>query len=220
MSHIDILKAAMSRRAPVKASHFYTFITPPTIADADVVRDIPFMAESSNLPTLQFSADPIKHKGYGMEEQRPAQVQMDNITLTMRADAKGETFDFCENWMKSVFNFDSDTFNDIPSETFNYPSEYYGTLEIHLYDNAMEQYRSYKMIDAWPINMGAPTLSWGETDNFMKFSISFAYRGFKTSRGNSLSQSINSQYTLSDRDQQTFQKIETDLKSGKFTGLY
>ena len=220
MSHIDLIKASLSRHNPVKTSHFAVFITPPAIAESDIVREIPFMADSTNLPVSQFSVDAIKHKGFGLEEQRPAMVQFDQITITLRADAQGKTFDFIEKWKNSIFNKDEDDNDDLPSETFNYPVEYWGTLEIHLYDNTMRQYRTYKMTKVFPQNMGSPTLDWQGSDQFMKFSVSFSYRTYKATKGNSLSESLNSSNTLSDRDPATFQLIENQIRSGNITGLY
>lgn len=183
MFDVSEFKSIVTKRGIAKTNNYAVNITPPAQLVDPIINDLPFMVNSSNTPGSNFGTDPIRHKGYGLQELRPVQLDFEPITMTIIGDAKGHVAGFLQKWMSLVFNFDESSQRStyqIPTEMFNYPDEYVGTIDLHLYDIASEVFSTYKLQRAYPVNMGAITLNWGETDNLMLIPVSFTYRSYST----------------------------------------
>jgi len=183
----DEFKAKLSAHSPARGTHYAVRFFPPNGIDNGTLNDVTYFVDTVNSPSIQFSADEVKFKGYGMTEMRPAQATHEPITVTIIADSRGLFKDLFERWFRLVFNFDeSETMHGIPVETYNYPSEYWGTIELYLYDTTSQLYTTYRMHKAFPLNMAAIPLSYADQDNLIRLSITFEYRNYSKVVGDKL----------------------------------
>lgn len=183
MFNIDEFSAIIGRHNPARASHYAVNITPPsTLNNNNIVSDLPYLCDSANLPGINIATDDFRQKGYGLTEKRPTMVGFEPVTLTFLGDSQGRILNFFHKWLKMVVNWDGEggSDNGIESELFNYPEEYWGTVDIYLYDIEMAQYHSTTLHKAFPISVDSQQISWGMTDTLMRFTVAFAYRSFTT----------------------------------------
>lgn len=212
---LDEFKAKMSAHAPARATHYAIKFFPPSGVDNGTLQDVTYFVDTANSPSIQFSADEVKFKGYGMTEMRPAQASHEPLTVTIIGDQRGLFKDLFERWFKLVFNFDQEeTMHGIPLETYNYPSEYWGTIELYLYDVESKLYTTYKMHKAFPLNMGAVSLGYSDTDSLLRLSLTFEYRNYSKTVGETLQQSINpNKATLSTKEFENIEILNDRLKN-------
>lgn len=172
------------------------------------------MVDTANLPGVSIVSDEVRHKGYGLSEARATGVTFDPITLTIIGDAQGKVLGFFQKWTSLVFNFNgekgmSSYGND--SELLNYPQDYWGTLDIYLYDVAAKQYQNYKMHRAYPTSFGSVQLGWEQTDSLMRIPVTFSYRSFSSDVTDQLSTQASSINSISDSKARNIEQLEKIL---------
>jgi hypothetical protein len=164
-------------------NRFTVQITPPSQL-ISISRDIPFLCDTVNIPGVQFASEQIKHKGYGLIEKRPTSMEMDDITATFFIDNSNVILGFFQKWVQMVYSFDPnhsrEKVNGMSLESFNYPEEYYGTMEITIKNIADGKVITYNMEKVFPLNMGSITLGWENNDAIARLPVTFAYRSFST----------------------------------------
>lgn len=175
---VNEFKAVIGQRGIQRNNHFAVNFAPPSAVQIPgLINDLPILCNTVNLPGFNISADDIRHKGYGLTEKRPSQVSFEDITLTIIADSKGEVLDFVHSWFRLVFPH-GNTEDSSNVEFFGYPMDYYGELEIYMYDVTSEKHTTYRIHQCYPLNMSALTMSWSDMDSTMIIPISFAYRNY------------------------------------------
>ena len=209
--NINEFKGILGKRGAARPAHYAVQLMPPTAVKSPTLNDLPFMVDSANLPSIILTLDGIKHKGYGLIEQRPSGATFEDFTISIIADAKGEVLQMLNDWMSLIYNFDGETTADstygIPSEKLNYPDEYVGTSEIFLYDIGSNLYKTYTMYSCFPINIGAVELGWGQTDTLMRISVTFTYRSYKTNATNASSTPVSNIVSGNARSVEYIQRI-------------
>ncbi len=173
---VSEFSSILSKVSPARPNRFAVQITPPNGLTSPISNDLMMLSNSANLPGSNFGLDVVKHKGYGLDEKRPNSLSLDDITLTIIADGRGQVLDFLHKWYEKVFSTDEDSTN---SETFNYPVEYWGTLDIYLYDTTGGTYTTYTMSKAYPVVVGSVQLAWENNDQLMLIPVTFTYRNYK-----------------------------------------
>lgn len=177
--NISDFSSNISRRGIQKNHSFEVVITPPTSMEApDIIKDIPIRCNTVNLPGVTLGVDDVRHKGYGLAEKRPIQVGFEDISLTMIADAQGQLNKFLLDWMQLIYPIDNEQFGD-NIEYFEYPINYYGGLEIFVYDNTGAKHSTFTLVDPYPNAVGSLQMGWENVDSVQIIPVSFAYRSFK-----------------------------------------
>lgn len=221
----QMLSAVNSVGGLSKASKFMVTITRPTNANigrADrgpaVVggaQNLSFLCDSAYLPGLGYQTDEIRMSGYGNVEKRPYATIFQDIPLTFYSDADGSVFKYFHAWMQSVFAFNdaanpNGSTKGLPLNSFQYPSEYYGIVEIiHMNEIKVERESDrtivkYQLLEAYPISIGDIQVDWNMQDQILKVPVTFAYTNWNattldqgvvdrnsTTRANSLTQRSN-----------------------------
>lgn len=209
----------MSKWGVAKPSTFAVNITPPAAINDPFIQDLPFFVSDATLPSMFFDLSPIAHKGYGLMEQRPIAAHMDQLPLILIGDAKGRVLSFFDKWCSLVYNFDGESNGSafgLPSEMFNYPDQYWGTVEIFMYDIAGDQYYSYKLDKAFPTGITGSQVGWNLNDSLMQISTSFAFRSFTTKSTSQLSKQatpVQSQVNSNARNLEMLQSLLVDRNS-------
>jgi hypothetical protein len=196
-----------------RSTHYAVNFTPPAGVDTPVVNDLPMLCDTANLPGVVLSLDEIRHKGYGLVEKRPNSINFEDFTVSILGDAGGQVLEFVQKWLSLVTNFDGESeVSDagIPAEMFNYPAEYWGTIELYLYDITSQIYKTYTLNKAFPVNLGAVELNWAQNDSIMRIPVTFTYRSYKMSPNGSMASSgtpINSFTDSSTRSLRSLQGL-------------
>ena len=195
----EMLSAVNSVGGLSKASKFMVTITrsagssrddraPPVAGGA---QNLTFLCDSAYLPGLGYQTDEIRMSGYGNVEKRPYATIFQDIPLTFYSDADGSVFKYFHAWMQSVFAFNdaanpNGTVKGLPLNSFQYPNEYYGIVEIiHMNEIKIEKDSDrkiadrtivkYQLLEAYPIAIGDIQVDWNMQDQILKVPVTFAY---------------------------------------------
>lgn len=162
-----------------KASKFLVTITAPV--QGTLLSDIPFFCEAAHLPGIAFQTDEIRMAGYGNIEKRPYATIFQDVQLTFLNDSDGKVLNFLHSWVQAVYNFNDDispyavTAKGLPNNTFAYPTDYFGTVEITHYDDVENTVITYSLKEAYPINIGEVSVDWNSSDTLTKIPVTFSY---------------------------------------------
>jgi len=192
----QMLSAVNSVGGLSKASKFMVTITRSTNANigrADRgpaivggAQNLTFLCDSAYLPGLGYQTDEIRMSGYGNVEKRPYATIFQDVPLTFYSDADGSVFKYFHAWMQSVFAFNdaanpNGTVKGLPLNSFQYPSEYYGVVEI-IHMNEIKTTKEsdntivkYQLLEAYPIAIGDIQVDWNMQDQILKIPVTFAY---------------------------------------------
>ena len=192
----EMLSAVNSVGGLSKASKFMVTITRPTTANVGRAdrgpvivggaENLSFLCDSAYLPGLGYQTDEIRMSGYGNVEKRPYATIFQDIPLTFYSDADGSVFKYFHAWMQSVFAFNdaanpNGTVKGLPLNSFQYPNEYYGVVEI-IHMNEIKVTKAsdstivkYQLLEAYPIAIGDIQVDWNMQDQILKIPVTFAY---------------------------------------------
>lgn len=213
---INEFKAVIGRYGLAKSSNFAVVFSPPAGVQASIINDLPLLVHQVNLPGVQFQTENVRHKGYGIEERRAAAVQFTDLTLTIIGDGEGRVLEFLQQWMMLVMNYSGERGTSTygtPSETFAYPEDYWGTIDLYMYDVTGQAYTIYTFNKAFPIDMGSGDLDWSTTDDFMRINVSFTYRSMSSNVTDSLTTQKSSINTQTDSPSRNLEKLEKVLSN-------
>ena len=162
-----------------KSSKFLVRITGPFALSFGT--DLQFFCDSAQLPGLSYQTDDIRMSGYGNVEKRPYATIVQDVPLTFFCDTDGKVFKFFHNWSQKVFNFNQSvnpngaTSSGLGVNTFAYPKDYFGIVDILVYDDKANQFLTYQLIEAYPISVGDVQVTWDQSDTLLKLPVTFAY---------------------------------------------
>lgn len=178
----DMLGALDDSGGFTKASKFLVEIYPPqSLNSLGSNPNVFFLCDSANLPGISLSTDDVQVTGYGISEKRPRSAEFGPVNLSFFCDSNTKVFSFFHRWLQSIYNFNLDTApsgtaGGLPMNTFAYPKEYYGVVNISHFDDTGEQIIQYTLNDAFPTAVGDIPLDWGLTDQLIKIPVSFVYK--------------------------------------------
>jgi hypothetical protein len=190
----QMLSAVNSVGGLSKASKFMVTITRSAASSRDDrappiaggAQNLTFLCDSAYLPGLGYQTDEIRMSGYGNVEKRPYATIFQDVPLTFYSDADGSVFKYFHAWMQSVFAFNdaanpNGTVKGLPLNSFQYPSEYYGIVEI-IHMNEIKTTKEsdntivkYQLLEAYPISIGDIQVDWNMQDQILKIPVTFAY---------------------------------------------
>lgn len=182
MFDITKFSAIISKNSPAPLNKFQVFLVPPLAIRNPILDDLPMLCDTVNLPGMSLGSDEFRHKGYGLAEKRPTTFGFDDVTITIIGDSNGKVNELLQAWSNLIFPHDTN--EDTGTELFNYPSEYYGTMEIYVYDKAGNITSTYSFQNVYPFNIGGIQLGWEQVDSFMRIPITFTYRNYKLNKKN------------------------------------
>ena len=228
-----MLSAVNSVGGLSKASKFMVTITrsagssrddraPPIAGGA---QNLTFLCDSAYLPGLGYQTDEIRMAGYGNVEKRPYATIFQDVPLTFYSDADGSVFKYFHAWMQSVFAFNdaanpNGTVKGLPMNSFQYPSEYFGVVEIiHMNEiNTTKQADNtivkYQLLEAYPISIGDIQVDWNMQDQILKIPVTFAYTNWTST---TLDQGVADRNSLTRTTALTGRNIFIDEQLNKIT---
>lgn len=178
--NITELKSSIGKLGVQKNTTFACTITPPvSLQSHSILTDLPFRVSSANLPGVVVTTDDFKTKGFGLNESRPIGVGFDDINLTIIADAKGRVHQFLHEWLELIMPTNSEDGDADDVEFFEYPNNYYGGLEIYVYDATGEKHTTFTFTNPYVTNLGGIQMGWENVDSIMLIPVAFKFRSFR-----------------------------------------
>ena len=148
------------------------------------LRNLIMRCESVVVPGVNFfTSDNIRRYGYGPIERRPYLPQFNPITATFVVDRAAEVIRFFHLWNNGIMNHDVFVggFNGSPDTVskpyfLRYKDDYISPqLTIFVYDEKFQQSFVVKLRDAYPLTTTDISMSWGATDDVIRYSVTFMY---------------------------------------------
>lgn len=163
-----------------KANRFLVQIIPPQSLLNLGGSYLEFLCDSAALPGVSWTTDEIKMFGYGNIEKRPYGSVFTDIPLTFFNDSDGRVLKFFHQWMQSVYNFNDSTnpnatAKNLFNNTFAYPKEYYGNMEIYHFSDSGEEIINYTLNEAFPIAVQDIQVDWNQESTLLKVPVTFSY---------------------------------------------
>jgi len=174
----DMLGAINAAGGISKASKFFVEITPPPTLPIDY--NIFFLCENAVLPGVALGTEEIRMPGYGIVEKRPNNVAFNDVPLTFLNDSNGKVLAFFHQWVQSINNFNKNTnpagtAKGLPMNTFAYPKDYFGTVNIAHLDDSGQQIINYTLLEAYPLAVGDIQVDWGLSDQLVRVPVTMTF---------------------------------------------
>ena len=175
-------------------SHFKVRIFPPAnIMNnvgkdySQVVRDLEFWGEATQVPMWQLGGHQVQRFGYGSAEIRPTMPQYRDFAVTFICDAQGNIWRFFKDWQKFIIENTLD--GDKTIYELNYKEDYLADMDIYVYPRIgtgtrQDQQNGVKaqaptiaatLINAFPMALAAIPLDWGLQNQYVKLTVVFTF---------------------------------------------
>jgi hypothetical protein len=178
----DISSAITAANGLLMPAHFSVMITPPQWANGsqDIVRQIPMLCTSSQLPGVGFQTADIRPHGYGLFERRPIFTNFTTVNLSFYCDGQGNLIKFFQAWALNINNFNtaqnsSSSSNGAKIHDFQYPDWYETTIEIYQYDATSKKVLTWKLNRAYPLTVNNMDVSWDAENQLHKLNVEFFF---------------------------------------------
>lgn len=183
----DITSALNKTGGVAKPNLFYVQITPPSnLLYASYTGQVPFFCSDAVLPGLVYNTTSVKVAGYGVHENRPVDVNFNEVTLTFMVDADGKVLDYFQKWMTLIYNFSVDQSgvqkgSSLAYGEFGYPEDYECPgLEIYFLNQSADEIITYKLDKAFPTQLGSIPVGWEIDNTIARLNVTFAYKTWDT----------------------------------------
>lgn len=150
-------------------------------------QDLVFLCSKTVIPGVAFNTAQIQRLGFGTPEMVPIARQVQDITLNFYVDVSGIMYGFFTKWLSNIINWNSSAVGSLTSESgafyneVNYKRNYLSpNISIYVYDSAGNNFLEVKLVEAFPIGIGAVDLSWGNHDDIAIVPVRFAYKTWKS----------------------------------------
>lgn len=203
-------KSSLNKYGVAKTNTYEVIISPPggvnfkfyTNSSVEDLRQLTLRCSSVQLPELDLLTLPYYSKVTGVAENRVIGLnQFKIIPMEFIVDADMKSVNFFQNWIQFIVNYYSSgsSFNavndQLPYEV-SYINDYAGTVDINVYSGGMQgnsggdgtstTFQQYKLIKAFPVNMGNIQLRWDSTDatSLMILPVGFTYSAIEVPKMN------------------------------------
>ena len=140
-------------------------------SNASISRFLALQCEAAELPGKTLLTQDIKV--YGPTFKVPNGTQYGDTTLTFLCTNEFYERKLFERWLEAIMPTDTNNLRYPKGTT----SRYLTNIKIIQYDDFIKRIFAVELIDAFPIGIGAQSLSWSE-DNFHRLAVSFAYQKY------------------------------------------
>lgn len=140
-------------------------------ANPGMTRYLALQCESAELPGKSFVTEDVKI--YGPTFKVPYQVQYGETTLNFICTNDFYERKLFERWMEAIMPTDTNNLRFPKGQNSKYMTE----ITVKQYNDDVKQIFGVTFKDAFPINIAAQQLNWGD-DGFHRLSIQFAYQRY------------------------------------------
>ena len=184
----DSVRAAVRKYGIQKTSAaFVNFQAPPSLTSVGPTEVVPKLinlrAEAFNQPGVQFATSEIRRYGVGTTEKKPYAPVFTDTNISFIGDSDGVVHKFFYLWMSSMISFfQQPTADNSESRSFGkrdfeveYRDNYRTTLSIATFNEIQNKAGVIKLYNAYPIFLGEIQRNWGDTDQLVRFNVSFTF---------------------------------------------
>ena len=149
-------------------------------ANGNIIRQIPMLCTTGQLPGIGFQTTDIRPHGYGLFERRPIFANFTTVTLSFYCDGDGNLIKFFQSWAKNINNFNTEQSTDSASNgakmhDFQYPDWYETTIELTQYRTTGDKVLSWKLNRAYPLTINNMDVSWDAENQLHKLNVEFFF---------------------------------------------
>ena len=213
-------KSSLNNYGVARTNTYEVIITPPILnnyfqlsvnnTSVEDLRQLALRCSSVQLPELDLLTLPYYSKVVGVAENRVIGLnQFKIIPMEFIVDADMKSVNFFQNWLQFIVNysagnnFQAVNGNQLPYEV-SYINDYAGTVDINVYPGGMQGYpgedgtntkfQPYRLVKAFPVNMGNIQLRWDNTDAAatMILPVGFSYSAIEVPKMNGNPTTISS----------------------------
>lgn len=154
-----------------------------------------FNIEKVTAPGISMATDQIRRQGFGQFDRKPYVPVFEEINVIVRSDSEGKTYDFFQNWMKLIINYDFLSGGDIDVPTglgrngaaspyeVNYKGDYaIDNASIIAYSEDSKISINTQMRGFYPVYLGEIEYDWSAVNAIVKFPVRFTFSDWKQSR--------------------------------------
>ena len=171
--NVERFKSALTNGG-ARPNQFAVQLSYPTyVAGAPLaVARSPFLVNIAELPGQTVNPAIVQYRG------REVKFVGDRIyapwTITVLNDAEMSVRSALEQWMAGMEDY-ADKFGRLQ------PSEYQRDLDVYQLDRNGNILKSYKLVNAFPVDLSPVALDFGANDQISQFTVTFQYQHFTTS---------------------------------------
>jgi hypothetical protein len=154
------------------------------VSAANVTSQLKYRIDQIRVPGVSLMSADVQRYGLGTTQKMPFQSQMNEITISMTSDGRGDIWQFWYNWIRGINEFTGTTSSllgvgtSLPSYTTEYKDNYSTTMEIVIYDPYGVPTIKIDLFEAFPAAMRDVPLSWGDSGNLMTLNVTLSFTDF------------------------------------------
>ena len=185
--NIQEFSSSISKHGVAKDNLFMVSITPPPALrnkgeEDSIVPDLRFFCRSVTLPEFDVQTTDYQTQGFGAITRRPQTMTFPILPTVFMVDSNFAVLKFFHRWTQLMVNYDSSggpisatPEGALPFE-MGYKNDYASTVEVVVYSYASESITyTYRFDNAYPIQVGNITESWGNAGEVMTLPVGFTY---------------------------------------------
>lgn len=151
-------------------------------------RVIEYWCLASSFPGVVLSTHNVSRYGYGPIEKKPFMPIFSDVTFQFIADGNGIIYDFFQQWINMMSNFDlrhginsgsnptaMSSRTRLDSYELSYKSDYAVDINIIVYNDNGSETLTIVLRDAYPTYLGDMHFNWAENSSFTKLPVSFTF---------------------------------------------
>lgn len=187
--NLENFRSKLAYQGVMRPTLFLTELPLPTTlletnpnAWAEAQKTVMLYTDSLSLPGASWmSSDGIRHYGYGPFEQRPYNVQFQDISLGYIIDGRAEMLKFFTAWMNSIVNFDrrkgmiSLNPRGVSPYEVEYKKNYAVDLKIYVFDEATNKILVCVLMDAFPQSLDPVQMNWSSVDELARLNVTWKF---------------------------------------------
>jgi hypothetical protein len=146
-------------------NRFAVVFRPPFNIDNDELQKVLLFCDTVQLPGINYST--VQNRTFGEFRETPYERLYDNVTMTFYVDNDMKVKVLFDDWINSVQNPDT--------RTFNYYNDYISDMTIEIQDVSDKPRYRLKMYECYPKNIGSIQLDYANKD-VMKVQVTMQYK--------------------------------------------
>jgi len=184
-----------------KTTYFYVEIPLPRIYGNNAQsQTLSLLCDSASLPGVSLATSEIRRYGFGPVEKKPYAPVFVDASMSFISDGHGAVQNIFDQWMKRIVNFTSMPYEGSISTKIakqinpfevSYKDDYSTEIFIVTVNDQNDEITTTILNRAYPIFMGDVSLSWADTDSFVRIPVTFTYYNW-TRKMFKVKQEINS----------------------------
>lgn len=146
--------------------------------------------DSVKLPGVTLDTYETRRYGVGPNIKIGTNVRFEPFSISVITDKNYDTYKYFYTWINSVFDFSGSTgraagpgpgagLNPNPSYLTSYKKDYFGKIEVDVFEGTGQLKAKYFFYDAFPIGITDPALSWRDNNTLHKFDVTFSYTNWE-----------------------------------------